>query len=78
MANWMQGAVKHKGAATAKAKAEGLSVHAWAIKHQNDPGTTGKQARLALTFEKQARKRRKSRGDNESAEKHPDSEANGG
>lgn len=58
MANWMQGAVKHPGAATAAAKAEGLSVHAWAIKHQHDPGVVGKRARLALTFERTARQRK--------------------
>jgi hypothetical protein len=44
--------IKHPGAATAAAKREGLSVHAWAEKHKHDPGTTGKRARLALTFEK--------------------------
>lgn len=49
--NFIKGAVKHPGAATAAAKAEGLTVHAWAVKHQHDPGTVGKQARLALTLE---------------------------
>ena len=44
--------VKHPGAATAAAKKEGLSVHAWATQHKHDPGTTGKRARLALMFEK--------------------------
>lgn len=62
MANWMQGAVSHPGAATAAAKAEGLSVHAWAIKHQHDPGVTGQRARLALTFERSANRRKMSRG----------------
>lgn len=51
MANWIKGAVSHPGAATAAAKAEGLSVHAWAVKHKGDKGTTGNRARLALTFE---------------------------
>lgn len=52
MANFIQGAIRHPGAATAAAKAEGLTVHAWAVKHQHDPGTVGKRARLALTLEK--------------------------
>jgi hypothetical protein len=47
---WIQHAIKHKGAATAKAKAEGLPVHEWAAKHQHDKNLTGKQARLALTL----------------------------
>lgn len=50
-ADFIQTAVKHPGAATAAAKAEGLSVHDWAVKHQHDPGTTGRRARLALTLE---------------------------
>ena len=40
--------VKHPGAATRKAKAEGLSLSAWEQKHKNDPGQTGKQARFPL------------------------------
>ena len=51
MANWIKGAVTHPGASTADAKAEGLTVHEWAVKHQHDPGVTGRRARLALTFE---------------------------
>lgn len=47
---WIQHAIKHKGAATAKAKAEGLSVEQWAEKHQHDKDISGKQARLALTL----------------------------
>jgi hypothetical protein len=50
--NFIQSAISHPGAATAAAKAEGLTVHAWAVKHQHDPGTTGKRARLALTLAK--------------------------
>lgn len=52
MTNFIQGAIRHPGAATAAAKAEGLTVHEWAVKHEHDPGTIGKQARLALTLEK--------------------------
>lgn len=49
--DFIKGAVKHPGAATAAAKAEGLTVRAWAVKHQHDRGVTGKRARLALTLE---------------------------
>jgi len=44
--------VKHPGAATRKAKAEGLSLSAWEQKHKNDPGQTGKQARFPLIAKK--------------------------
>jgi hypothetical protein len=50
--NFIKAAIRHPGASTAAAKSEGLTVHAWAVKHQHDPGTTGKRARLALTLEK--------------------------
>lgn len=49
--NFIRSAISHPGAATAAAKAEGLTVRQWALKHQHDPGTTGKRARLALTLE---------------------------
>ena len=49
---WMQDAVKHPGALTKKAKKAKMSTHAFAEKHKHDPGKTGKQARLALTFAK--------------------------
>lgn len=39
--------VKRPGAATRKAKREGLSLSAWERKHYNDPGRTGRQARFA-------------------------------
>lgn len=41
-----------KGALTRKAKAAGMSNAAYERKHRNDPGRTGKQARLALTMKK--------------------------
>ena len=44
--------VKRPGAATRKAKREGLSLSAWEQKHKNDPGTTGKQARFPLIAKK--------------------------
>jgi hypothetical protein len=57
--HWMQGAVKHPGAFTAKAKAAGVSVPAFAQKEAHAPGTTGRQARLAQIFERPAKGRRK-------------------
>jgi hypothetical protein len=44
--------VKRPGAATRKAKREGLSLRAWEQKHKNDPGRTGKQARFPLIAKK--------------------------
>lgn len=44
--------VKRPGAATAKAKAEGLSLSAWEQKHKHDPGTIGKEARFPLIAKK--------------------------
>ena len=55
---WIQSAVKHPGAATRKAEAEGLTVHEWALAHRHDKGKTGEQARLALTLERAAARRR--------------------
>jgi hypothetical protein len=47
---WIQGAIKHPGAATAAAHREGESVGEWASEHEHDSGTTGKRARLAKTL----------------------------
>jgi hypothetical protein len=44
--------VKHPGAATRKAKAEGVSLSKWEQEHKNDPGQTGKQARFPLIAKK--------------------------
>lgn len=44
--------VKRPGAATAKAKREGLSLSAWEQKHKNDYGRTGRQARFPLIAKK--------------------------
>lgn len=52
---WIQKAKIKKGAFTAKAKAAGKSVHQYAEEKKDAPGRTGKQARLALTFEKMAK-----------------------
>lgn len=57
--HFMQTAVKHPGAFTAKAKAAGMSVPAYARKEAHAPGTLGRQARLAQIFERAAAKRRK-------------------
>lgn len=50
--HWMQDAVKHPGAFTAKAKGAGMSVPAFARKEASAPGTLGRQARLAQIFER--------------------------
>lgn len=62
MADFIQGAIKHPGAATAAAKAEGLTVRQWAMKHQHDSGVTGNRARLALTLEGMHPKKKSSSG----------------
>ena len=56
---WIQGAVKHPGAFTKKAKAAGMSVQAYATKVLK-PGSgasskTKHQAALAKTFKKMGR-----------------------
>jgi hypothetical protein len=48
--NWIAGAIKHPGAETAAAKKAGMSVQAYAQKHQHDSGKAGKRARLAMTL----------------------------
>lgn len=49
---WIQGAIKHPGALTKKAKKAGESPMEFAKEHMHAPGTTGKQARLAMTLRK--------------------------
>ena len=49
---WIAGAIQHPGALTQKAKAAGQSPMAYARAKKSAPGTTGKQARLALTLSK--------------------------
>ena len=44
--------VRRPGAATRKAKAEGVSLSKWEQEHKNDPGRTGKQARFPLIAKK--------------------------
>ena len=48
--NWIANAIKHPGAETAAAKKSGMSVQAYAQKHQHDSGKAGKRARLAMTL----------------------------
>lgn len=55
--NWIQKADIKKGAFTRQAQAAGKSVHAFAEEKKDAPGTTGKRARLALTFEGMAKKK---------------------
>lgn len=56
--NWIKGAVPkaHEGKFTAKAKAAGKSVAEYASEKSDAPGTLGKEARLATTFRKMAKK----------------------
>lgn len=51
--HFMQKAVKpsHKGLFTAKAKAQGESVHEYAEQEKHAGGTLGREANLALVFE---------------------------
>jgi hypothetical protein len=52
--HWMAGAVKpsHKGLFKEKADRAGESTHAYAEEKKDAPGALGKEARLALTFER--------------------------
>ena len=56
---WIQGAIKHRGALQAKAKAAGEGTMEYAEEKKSAPGRTGKQARLALTLRKIAKKKKK-------------------
>lgn len=47
---WIQKAIKHPGALTRKAKSAGTSTMAFARAHRSSKGTTGRQARLAITL----------------------------
>jgi hypothetical protein len=48
--NWIQGAIHHPGALTKKAVKVQETPMQFAHQHQHSPGTTGKQARLAITL----------------------------
>lgn len=56
---WIQSAIKQPGALTQKAKRAGMSTLAFAKAHAKDKGTTGRQARLALTLSKLRRGKKK-------------------
>jgi hypothetical protein len=49
--HWIAGAIRRPGALTRKASAAGQSPMAFAAVHKGDQGTTGKQARLAITLQ---------------------------
>lgn len=55
--SWMAGAVSRPGSFSRKAKRAKMSTHAYARKMQRAPGRLGKQARLALVFERSAKNR---------------------
>lgn len=57
--NWIRSAVKpeNKGKFTAKAEAAGKSVKEFAAEKKDAPGALGKEARLATTFQKMAKKK---------------------
>lgn len=46
--HWIQGAIKHPGALTKKAKAAGESTGTFAREHKGDSSKTGQQSRLAM------------------------------
>ena len=54
---WIRAAIKRPGALTRKAKAAGMTVQAYARKMRGAAGRTGRQARLALTLAKIAKRR---------------------
>jgi hypothetical protein len=49
---WISGAISHPGALTRKAHRAGESPMEFAHEHASAGGTTGKQARLAITLAK--------------------------
>lgn len=56
--DWMQKAVKRPGAFKEKAKRAHMTTQAFARKERNAPGTLGKEARLAITFQKERGKKK--------------------
>jgi len=54
---FIKGAIKRPGALTAKANAAGMSVSAFAAKHQGDSGLTGYQSRFYTKVLRPASKR---------------------
>lgn len=56
---WIQAAIKHPGALTKKAKAAGQTPMEYARAKAGAGGATGKQARLALTLRKLAKRKKR-------------------
>lgn len=56
---WIAAAKLDKGSFTAKARKAKKTVQSFAEEQSNAPGKLGKQARLAKTFEKMAKKKKK-------------------
>ena len=52
---WIASAIRHPGALTRKAKRAGESPMEYAREHKGSKGTTGKQARLAITLRRMNR-----------------------
>jgi hypothetical protein len=70
--NWMAGAVKRPGAFRAKAEKAGMSTQAFARKEAHNPNAsprTKKQAVLAQTFARSAKRTAKRRGRRSSAKR---------
>ena len=57
--NWIEKANIKEGALTKKANKAGMGVQEFASKHSGDSGKTGKQARLAQTFAKMNKGKKK-------------------
>lgn len=55
--NFIAGAIKRPGALTAKAKAAGMSIRAFAEAHQHDKGVTGAECRFYLNVLAKASKK---------------------
>ena len=55
--HWIAKAIKHPGALTKKAHAAGESPMQFAHEHEHAKGSTGKQARLAVTLSHMRRKK---------------------
>ena len=49
--NFIKGAIKHPGAMTRAAAAEGISNAEYAQKHKHDSGHSGQMARFALVLQ---------------------------
>jgi len=55
---WIRGAIKRPGALTRKAKRAGMSTMVYARRMRHASGTTGRQARLAITLRKLGRRKK--------------------